>query len=53
MKVLQIITSLQTGGAEKLLVDIVPRLNQKGSTCEILTLIDEETSFRQELRKRM
>ena len=52
MKVLQIITSLQTGGAEKLLVDIVPRLNQKGITCEILTLIDEETSFRQELEER-
>lgn len=52
MKVLQIITSLQTGGAEKLLVDIVPRLKQKGITCEILTLIDEETSFRQELEKK-
>jgi glycosyltransferase involved in cell wall biosynthesis len=52
MKVLQIITSLQTGGAEKLLVDIVPRLNQKGIMCDILTLIDEETPFKQELEKK-
>lgn len=52
MKVLQIITSLQTGGAEKLLVDIVPRLNQKGIMCDILTLIDKETPFKQELEKR-
>ena len=52
MKVLQIITSLQTGGAEKLLVDIVPRLNQKGIICDILTLIDEETPFKQELEKK-
>lgn len=52
MKILQIITSLKTGGAEKLLVDIVPRLNQKGITCDVLTLIDEETPFRQELEKK-
>ncbi len=52
MKVLQIITSLQTGGAEKLLVDIVPRLNQKGIMCDILTLTDEETPFKQELEKK-
>lgn len=52
MKVLQIITSLKTGGAEKLLVDIVPRLNQKEIMCDILTLVDEETPFKQELEKK-
>ena len=30
MRILQVITSLQTGGAEKLIADIVPKLWQKG-----------------------
>ena len=52
MKILQIIPTLKTGGAEKLLVDIVPRLNRKGIMCDVLTLIDEETPFKQELEKK-
>ena len=30
MKVLHVITSLRTGGAEKLMVDLLPRMKQKG-----------------------
>lgn len=51
MKILQVITSLHTGGAEKLVVDIVPRLQAKGHEVAVVVLNGEETPFMIELRK--
>lgn len=52
MKVLQIITSLRTGGAEKLITDITPILNQLSDvSCDVLSLIDEDTPFRSMLEE--
>lgn len=51
MKILQVITSLHTGGAEKLVVDIVPRLQAKGHEVAVAVLNGEETPFMIELRK--
>ncbi|HTO14248.1 MAG TPA: glycosyltransferase [Edaphocola sp.] len=45
MKVLQIINSLYTGGAEKLLIDIVPLFQEKGIDCDVLSLKNEKTPF--------
>ena len=49
MKVLQVITSLQTGGAEKLIVDILPRLWQKGLGVDVCLFNGKETPFKQQL----
>lgn len=51
MKVLQIITSLSTGGAEKLVLDSVPFYQKKGINVDVVTLKDEETPFRSSLIK--
>jgi len=50
MKVLQVITSLSTGGAEKLLVDSVPLYQQKGILVDILCLKDNRTIFWNKLK---
>ena len=52
MRILQIITSLETGGAEKLIVDIVPRVNQMGLICDVMTLQDKKSPFSKELEKK-
>ena len=49
MKILQVITSLQTGGAEKLIVDIVPRLWQKGLEVDVCLFNGKDTPFKQQL----
>ena len=49
MKILQVITSLQTGGAEKLIVDIVPRLRQKGLEVDVCLFNGKDTPFKQQL----
>ncbi|MBD5355802.1 MAG: glycosyltransferase [Bacteroides sp.] len=49
MKVLHVITSLHMGGAEKLMVDLIPRLNKKGIECDLLTFDNTVTPFRQSL----
>ncbi len=50
MKILQIITTLTTGGAEKLLVDIAPRLKSKGHDCDVMVLYDaNKSSFKEDL----
>ena len=36
MKILQVITSLKTGGAEKLIVDMVPMYRQRGYDVDVL-----------------
>lgn len=50
MKILQVITSLQTGGAEKLIVDIVPRLLQKGLEVDVCLFNGKNTPFKQQLQ---
>lgn len=49
MKVLQIIDSLATGGAEKLLLDSIPLYNKNGIQTDLLVLKDEEFPFMKEL----
>lgn len=49
MRILHVITSLWTGGAEKLMVDLLPRLKAKGHDVELLTFNGEMTPFRKEL----
>lgn len=45
MRVLQIISSLYTGGAEKLIVDSVPLYQNKSIEMEVLTLDSNKTPF--------
>lgn len=52
MKVLHVITSLATGGAEKLMVDLLPELNKKGIECDLLIFDGTITPFRKKLEKR-
>lgn len=49
MIILQIITSLNTGGAEKLLIESVPLYQQKGIETDVLILKDNQTPFRSAL----
>lgn len=49
MRVLHIITTLSSGGAEKMLVDIVGEMEEQGVDCEVLVLIDEENLFGERL----
>ena len=51
MRILHVITSLLTGGAEKLIVDIVPRLREKGHVVDVAVFNGIETPFLTELRK--
>ncbi|MDF2476034.1 MAG: putative lipopolysaccharide biosynthesis protein [Sphingobacterium sp.] len=51
MKVLHIITSLSTGGAERLIVDSVPIYQKKGCKVDVLVLKDENSIFRSQLEK--
>lgn len=51
MKILQIINSLETGGAEKLLLDLLPLYNEKGFTVDLLLLNSKETPFLKKLKK--
>lgn len=49
MKILQIIDSLGTGGAEKLILDTVPLFVKKGNQVDVLLLNGEKTPFYKEL----
>ena len=49
MKVLHVITSLRTGGAEKLMVDLLPRLKQRGFDVSICLFDGIDTPFKQKL----
>lgn len=51
MKVLQIINSLGTGGAEKLLLDTLPAYNELGISMELLVLNGTIFPFLKELKK--
>ncbi|REC49606.1 glycosyltransferase [Chryseobacterium pennipullorum] len=52
MKVLHVITSLKTGGAERLVTDSIPLYQAKGIDTDVVILQDEKTSFRNELEKK-
>ncbi len=45
MKILHVITSLRTGGAEKLMVDLLPKLRDFGNDVEILLFDGTRTPF--------
>lgn len=49
MKVLQVINSLDTGGAEKLILDSILLYKERGVDMEVLLLLDKHTPFRQTL----
>lgn len=51
MKILHVITSLHTGGAEKLMVDLLPRLRTLGNDVELLLFDGTRTPFYDELEK--
>lgn len=51
MRILHVITSLSTGGAEKLMVDLLPRLRDLGNNVEILLFDGSRTPFYDELEQ--
>ena len=51
MRILHIITSLNIGGAEKLMVDLLPRLKEKGVEVELLLFLGRRTMFYDQLEK--
>lgn len=51
MKVLHVITSLQTGGAEKLMVDMLPRFRDNGLEVELCLFNGAKTPFYVQLEK--
>lgn len=51
MKILHVITSLRTGGAEKLMVDLLPRLRDLGNEVEILLFDGTKTPFYKQLEE--
>jgi glycosyltransferase involved in cell wall biosynthesis len=51
MKILQIITSLHIGGAEKLMVDLLPRFKQDGFEVDLLLFDGSDTPFKQRLQE--
>lgn len=50
MKVLQVINSLDTGGAEKLLLETIPLYNKKGIEVDLLLLNGKKTPFLETLK---
>lgn len=51
MKILHVITSLATGGAEHLMVDLLPRLKEYGNDVELCVFNGTRTPFFEELVK--
>lgn len=49
MKILHVITSLRTGGAEKLMVDLLPRLKARGFDVNLLLFDGTDTPFRRDV----
>lgn len=49
MRILHIITSLHTGGAEKLIVDLIPRLRKLGHSVDVVLFDGSDTPFKQQL----
>lgn len=51
MRILHIITSLNIGGAEKLMVDLLPRLKHRGADVELLLFVGNRTMFYDQLER--
>lgn len=51
MKILHVITSLRTGGAEKLMVELLPRLKASGLDVDLLLFDGTDTPFRKEIEE--
>lgn len=51
MKILYVITSLRTGGAEKLVVDLTAWFREKGHTVDVALLDGTQTGFLQDVEK--
>ena len=51
MRILQVITSLDMGGAETLVVNLIPRLQALGNTVDLCVFDGKETPLTQRLRK--
>lgn len=51
MKILHVITSLTTGGAEHLMVDLLPKLRDLGNEVELLVFDGNRTPFYEELEQ--
>ena len=51
MRILHIITSLNIGGAEKLMVDLLPKLNAGGVQVELLLFVGNRTMFYDQLEQ--
>lgn len=51
MRILQVITSLQIGGAEHVVVHLTKLLRQKGHTVDVVVFNGEETAFMRELKE--
>ena len=52
MKILHVITSLRTGGAEKLMVDLLPRMKQAGHEVDLCVFDGVRTPFYDEVESR-
>ena len=52
MKILHVITSLRTGGAEKLMVDMLPRMKALGVEVDLCVFDGVRTPFYEELEKK-
>lgn len=50
MKILYVITSLRTGGAEHLMVDLLPRLQQQGHEVALFLMDGTKTPFMEQLQ---
>ncbi len=50
MKILQVITSLRIGGAEKLIVDMVPLYRERGYQVDVLLFDGTDTTFKRQLQ---
>lgn len=51
MRILHVITTLDVGGAERLMVDLLPLLRQKGFDVELLLFDGVDTALKDEFRK--
>ena len=51
MKILHVITSLSTGGAEHLLVDMLPRLRDMGHIVEVAVFKSKRTTFYEQIEQ--
>lgn len=51
MRILQVITSLEMGGAETLVVNLIPRLQALGNTVDLCVFDGKETPLTQRLRE--